>query len=165
MPYWQLFYHLVWATYNRQPLLTVTTEAVIYRIIRSKANGLGGVVFALNGTVDHVHIVSTIPPKIAVATFVGQIKGASSTLFNKEHPQDLPFAWQAEYGAFSFDKKRLPNVVAYVERQKEHHAQGTLIPVLECMQDKESLTHEIPLAYSAEEDAWIEEMLSLGYEL
>ena len=36
-----------------------------------------------------------------------------------------------EYGVFSFDGKRLPNYIAYVERQKEHHTQHTTIPILE----------------------------------
>ena len=41
------------------------------------------------------------------------------------------FGWQAEYGAFSLDAKRLAPHVAYVERQKEHHRAGTLIRALE----------------------------------
>jgi hypothetical protein len=28
------------------------------------------------------------------------------------------FFWQREYGAFSFDGKRLPNYIAYVRQQK-----------------------------------------------
>jgi hypothetical protein len=43
----------------------------------------------------------------------------------------VPFYWQEEYGVFSFDRKRLPNFIGYVERQKDHHTQGTIIPVLE----------------------------------
>ena len=83
MPYWQLFYHLVWATKKRESILTPDVEPVIYVFLRTKAIGLGGVVFALNGWLAHVHMVVAVPPKIAIAKFVGQIKGVASTKFNK----------------------------------------------------------------------------------
>jgi hypothetical protein len=76
-------------------------------------------------------MVVAIPPKIAVAKFIGQIKAVASTKFNKSGISEVSFFWQEEYGVFSFDGKRLPNYSAYVGRQKEHHAQGTIIPVLE----------------------------------
>ena len=135
MPYWQLFYHIVWTTKNRLPLLTPEVEPVIYGFLRSKAIGLGATLFALNGVADHVHMVAAIPPRIAVAKFIGQVKAVASTKFNKSGLSGDSFFWQEEYGVFSFDGKRLPNFIAYVERQKEHHAQKTAIPVLERSDD------------------------------
>jgi len=55
VPYWQLFYHIVWTTKNRGPLLTPTIEPLVHEFLRSKAIGLGATVFTLNGTADHVH--------------------------------------------------------------------------------------------------------------
>ena len=130
MPYCQLYYHLVWATRRREGLLTAAAESPILDAIRWKAVELGGAVFALNGTADHVHLVAGIPPRVPVASFVSQVKAAAATKFNKRSPEE-PLHWAEEYGAMTFDGKRLPYVVAYVERQKEHHAAGTLIPVLE----------------------------------
>jgi putative transposase len=92
---------------------------------------MGATVFALNGVGDHVHMVVAIPPKIAVATFVGQVKAVASVVFNKSGHPAAPFFWQEEYGAFSIDHTRLRLHIAYVERQKEHHAQNTAIPALE----------------------------------
>jgi REP element-mobilizing transposase RayT len=132
MPFCQLFYHLVWSTKDRQPLLTTQVEPAIHSYLRQKAMGLEATVFALNGTDDHVHMVVSIPPKIAVANFVGQVKAVASTRYNKtEAGRQSPFFWQEEYAAFSFDRKRLPNYVGYVERQKIHHAERTTIPILE----------------------------------
>ena len=128
MPYWQLFYHIVWATKNRTPMLTSELEQEAHALLRTKAISLHATVFALNGMPDHVHLIAAIPPKIAVATFIGQLKGSSSARLSKDYP---PFAWQEEYSVFSFDKKRLPHHVHYVERQKMHHAEGTAIPALE----------------------------------
>ncbi len=163
MPYCQLFYHIVWATKNRAPLLTSEVEPTIYNFLRGKALGLGGIVFALNGVTDHVHMVVTIPPKIAVAKFIGQVKAVASTKFNKSDPNAPPFFWQEEYGVFSFDSKRLPNYIAYVERQKEHHRQGTTIPVLErTTESTVKLMREPTTIYHLEEEEWRRELMALS---
>jgi putative transposase len=159
MPYCQLFYHLIWSTKNRLPLLTAQVEPVIHDFLRAKAIGLGATVFALNGTQDHVHVVVSIPPKIAVARFVGQVKAVASTRFNKSVPDGPLFFWQDEYGAFSFDAKRLPNYVAYVNNQKEHHSQNTFIPILErTADDFPKLIGEPAGVYAIESATWRREL-------
>ncbi len=160
MPYWQLLYHLVWSTKNREPLLTSDVEAVVYGHIRSKAIGLGAILFALNGASDHVHMVVAIPPAIAVARFVGQVKGVSAAQTNKSHPSCV-VRWQEEYGAFSFDGKRLPNFVAYVEHQKENHAQDRIIPVLErTTKGAALLMREVSPNYAKSSQSWWDELLA-----
>ena len=162
MPYWQLFYHIVWTTKNRLPLLTPEVEPVIYGFLRSKAIGLGATLFALNGVADHVHMVAAIPPRIAVAKFIGQVKAVASTKFNKSGLSDASFFWQEEYGVFSFDGKRLPNCIAYVERQKEHHAQKTTIAVLERSDDMAvKFVRETNSSYALEDDVWRRELAML----
>ena len=96
LPYWQLYYHIVWATKNRLPLITEDREAIIHGYLLSKAVGLGATVFALNGVADHVHMVVSIPPKIAVSKFIGQVKAVASTKFNKSGLNDPPLFWQDE---------------------------------------------------------------------
>lgn len=159
MPYYQLFYHLVWSTKNREPLLTPQVEPIIHNFLRTKAIGLGATVFALNGIDDHVHVVASIPPRIAVAKFVGQIKAVASTKFNNRYPDHPSFFWQEEYGAFSFDGKRLPNYIAYVERQKEHHAKQRTIPILErTTGEGVKLIREDEVGYPIEDEMWRREM-------
>lgn len=120
MPYWRLFYHIVWATKHRQPLLIPEVETIIFPSIIHKAREMGAFVYALNGTVDHVHLVTAIPPRIGVGEFVGQVKGRATYVAN--HNFDVDFGWQAGYGIHSFGEKHLPWVIDYVRRQKEHHA-------------------------------------------
>ena len=161
MPYWQLFYHLVWSTKHREPLITPDVESIIYELLRTKAIGLGATVFAINGMSDHTHVVAAIPPKIAVARFTGQIKGVTSTKFNK---MGLPHKlyWQDEYGAFSFDAKRLPNYIAYVERQKEHHANNSTIPVLERQSGEvRRLLRESGPIYALDDEGWRADLAAL----
>ncbi len=165
MPYCQLYYHFVWTTKLRRPLITPKIEPVIYNYLRSKAIELDGLVYALNGVEEHVHLVGTVPPKLAVATFVGQIKGSSATRFNKEYPGEDPFFWQREYGVFTFDKKRLPYIVRYVNRQKEHHASQSVIPVLERSDEDAAVTavREDVVEYLSDEQTWWQEMQNMPF--
>src|SRR5690349_16231093 len=101
MPYWKLFYHFVWSTWNREHLITPNVEPVIYDHIRGKAVALGATVYALNGISDHVHMVVAVPPAIALSKWIGQVKGYSSSEFNSLDP-GARFSWQPEYGVFSF---------------------------------------------------------------
>lgn len=104
----------------------------------------------------------TRPPKIAVAKFIGQIKAVASTKFNKSTSDTPPFFWQEEYGAFSFDAKRLPNYVAYVNQQKEHHRQGTIIPVLERTSNHfPKIINEDTALYTTEDITWRRELEGL----
>ena len=94
MPFWQLFYHIVWATRYRAPILTPDIEPLIYNLLQAKAISLGGHVYALNGAYDHVHLIAAVPPKIALANFIGQIKAVASTKYNQAHLYAPPFFWQ-----------------------------------------------------------------------
>jgi len=107
-------------------------------------------------------MVVSIPPAVSVAKFVGQIKGVASTKSNKSGVSRVRFQWQDEYGAFSFDAKRLPNYIAYAQRQKEHHREGTTIPVLEraASQDLGPRRLKEPTApYATQLDGWRTELL------
>jgi putative transposase len=160
VPYWQLFYHIIWTTKNREPLLTPEVEPIIHDYLRNKALGLEANVFAMNGYLDHVHIVASVPPKIAISKFVGQIKAVASVKYNQSRPGNAPFHWQEEFGVFSFDQKRLSNFVAYVRWQKEHHAEKKIIPALE--RDTEDEIIREPLSvYGAAETDWWQAMLDM----
>ncbi len=91
MPYWRTFYHIVWATKQRAPLITPEVEALIFPSIVHKACEVGTIVYALNGVADHVHLAVAIPPRIAVAPFVGDLKGRSSFIVGQR--LDMAFAW------------------------------------------------------------------------
>jgi putative transposase len=41
MTYWRLHYHLIWATFERQPSITPGREKMIYGVLYRKAKELG----------------------------------------------------------------------------------------------------------------------------
>lgn len=134
MPYYRLFYHFVWATKEQLPLITPDNEAAIYGVIRKKTSDLNGIVHAANGTQDHIHLAVSLPPVLAPAKFIGQIKGSTAYYVSKLSGETGAFVWQDEYGVLSFSESHLPTILRYVDQQKEHHADNQLDQRLEVME-------------------------------
>jgi REP element-mobilizing transposase RayT len=126
MPYWRLFYHIAWGTKNREPLIKDAFVHDLHNVIAAKASDLGAFVYAVGGIEDHAHLVASVPPRISLAEFVGQVKGNSSHWVNYWVNHQLSetsyFGWQSEYGIVSFGGKQLDFVVKYVKNQHQHHA-------------------------------------------
>ena len=131
MSFWRLYYHLVWSTKNREPLITPEIEKRLYAYIVHKAAELECYVYAINGWHDHVHLIIAIPPKQAVADVVKHLKGASSHDLNHAGGLAYEFAWQRGYGALSLGERQRPQAETYVNDQKAHHTQQTPIAWLE----------------------------------
>ncbi len=134
MPYSRLFYHMVWGTKNREPFIQVEFEESLHNVIAAKSKKLGAFVYAVGGIEDHIHLAASVPPKIALSDFIGQVKGNSSHFVNNELSLPYQFKWQREYGVISFGGKQLDMVVKYVKNQRQHHIKGTIIPFLERME-------------------------------
>jgi putative transposase len=140
MALWRLYYHFVWATKNREPLIDQQREDKLYKYLTGKADSLKCIVHAVNGTEDHIHVIVSIPPVLSIADFVKQIKGSSAHYLNHLGlNNEASFGWQAGYGVFSMGQKQLEQAVSYVNNQKMHHAQGTIILSLEREMNEEDM--------------------------
>ena len=130
MAYWRLYYHIVWGTKNREPLITPACDEVIQRSIRLHCQDYSALVHAIGTMPDHVHLAVSIPPRVSLSDFMHRIKGASSHLI-RDSQRFREFSWQPEYGVISFHEDLLPKIVDYVLNQRQHHAQNQLRPALE----------------------------------
>lgn len=127
----ELYVHLVWATWDRLPLLTPEIERRVYRNLEHEAEKHGCTVLAIGGVEDHVHLLVTLPSTISIAELVKQLKGVSSQFVNATLQPTTVFKWQGSYGAFSLSRSHVDRIKTYVDRQKEHHATANLFPELE----------------------------------
>jgi putative transposase len=124
--YAETYYHLVWRTKESEPYISSDLEPHLYAYLRSRCSGLGVFVHALNGMPDHVHLVCSVPPSIAVAAVMKQLKGASAHFVNHHPELEGRLYWQDGYGVLTLAKRDLPRVVAYVLHQKEHHREPSI---------------------------------------
>ena len=121
----EIYLHFVWATWQRRPWVTEAIERDVYRCIENEARQLNCAVLALNGMPDHVHLLVQIPTTLCPSHLAKQVKGVSSAFINDNFSVEERFHWQENYAVFSVSRSHLKRVIRYVNRQKEHHAQGT----------------------------------------
>lgn len=127
----QLVFHFNWATKNRLPMITPTVEARLIPYIAAKCQELGYELHAVNGALDHLHMLVSLTPSILIADVAKMLKGASSHYINNEIGLNETLYWQDGYGVVSVRKSEIPVIADYIQRQKEHHKLGTLIEALE----------------------------------
>ena len=127
----ELYVHLVWATWDRQPLITPEIERDLYRSIGDIAHSLGCRVLAINGMPDHVHVLLRIASTLPVSKLVQQLKGSSSHFANDQLHLPYKFKWMGFYGAFTVSRWDVRRIMAYINGQKEHHGMNDLLDDLE----------------------------------
>jgi REP element-mobilizing transposase RayT len=106
------------------------TEELRYSYIRQKCREKKAFVYALNGMPDHVHLGCSMPAALAISDFAKAVKGSGSH-FVSHYPRADAVRWQRGYSYHTFAKRDLSAITAYVENQKQRHADGRLWPALE----------------------------------
>lgn len=122
MNFSRCYFHIIWTTKNRNPLITPEIQELFVKLTKMKCHELECQLFAINTMADHIHIAVSMPPKLAPAHFIKHVKGTSSRNINITFT-DLPtqFGWQNSYGILTFGVKNLDFVVNYFKNQQTHH--------------------------------------------
>ncbi len=87
----------------------------------------GHKLLAINGMPDHVHVFFGMRPTQSISDLLQDIKGGSSKWINDSNFIKAHFSWQEGYGAFSYSKSHVTNVIQYVKNQEEHHKHKSFI--------------------------------------
>ena len=117
----QHYYHLIWSTKERRPLILNEHKERIFEFLGGSLRTLGCASLQAGGMNDHIHILAGIPPKIAVSEIVKDIKVASSKWINSTFPKAAGFSWQEGYGSFSVSTSQKNAVLNYIQNQEKHH--------------------------------------------
>lgn len=70
---------------------------------------------------DPVHVFIGMRPTQSVSDLMQDIKESSSKWINEKKFLKVKFEWQEGYGAFSYSKSQVDNVINYIKNQEEHH--------------------------------------------
>ena len=81
---WNCKYHIVFAPKYRRQVFFGEKKVAIGKILRQLCDWKGVRIIEGEVSPDHVHMLVEIPPKMAVSSFMGYLKGKSSTLIYEQ---------------------------------------------------------------------------------
>ncbi len=131
---WHCQYHVVWVPKYRFRILTGPIAGEVVRCIRAFSEQNGAEVVELNVQIDHVHLLVLVPPKIAVSSFVGIVKGRTAIrVFNKFRNLKQKLYWGNHFWARGYcldtiglNEEMIRKYVKYQEKKERQAEQGTL---------------------------------------
>lgn len=119
---YDLKYHIVWITKYRKPILRGEIGKRVRELIRQTCASLE--VYIVKGHVakDHVHLLVSVPPNIAVSELVKRLKGRSSRLMLEEFGELRKIYWGRHLWARGYFVASSGNVTdeiiaEYIEKQ------------------------------------------------
>ena len=89
----------------------------IWGLIRDTKSRL----YRINGTLDHVHVLTSLHPTFSLSDLVKVVKGKSSYWIKENHIFPDFSNWQDGYGAFTHSSQEKDRLIDYIKRQEEHH--------------------------------------------
>ena len=123
--YTQLLTQLVFAVKGRQNLIEEPSREKIEKFICGTATTRKHKPLAIYCMPDHLHFLVGLSPDQSISDMVKEIKMSSNDFINNGHLTKQKFYWQEGFGAFSYSRSALDNVVKYILNQKEHHKKKT----------------------------------------
>lgn len=123
--YSQIYIQIVFAVKGRKILITKGNREELHKFITGIVSNREQKLLAIFAMPDHVHLLVGMKPNISISDLVRDIKAGSSKFINESKWINGKFNWQEGYGAFSYSKSHLDNVIKYILNQEEHHKKQT----------------------------------------
>ena len=127
MSFTQIYYHIVFSTKDREPVIEADHREELFRyiwgIIRNKNSHL----YRINAVEDHLHILSSLHPSVALADFIKDIKVASNGWIREKELFPRFNGWQDRYGAFTASHADKDRLIEYIKNQQEHHRKESFL--------------------------------------
>ena len=121
MSHTRILLHVIWATKNRNPIISKELKPLLLNHIKDNSIKKGIFIESMNCVEDHIHLLISLSADQAIAKVVMLIKGESSFWINKEKLIPVKFEWQFDYFAVSVSESIAEKVKQYIANQEEHH--------------------------------------------
>lgn len=120
----QSYFHLVFATYKRVPIIAPEKEDRLYAFIGGIARDMNCTLLAAGGMPDHIHILVRACADVSLATIAEKTKSRSTSWIHEDWKMPQ-FYWQRGYGGFTVSRSAVADVERYIRGQKDHHKHQT----------------------------------------
>jgi len=123
--YSQIYIQIVFAVKGRQNLIPRRHREELHKYITGIVTNREQKLLAIFAMPDHIHLLVGLKPNITISDLVRDIKAGSSKFITESNWIKTKFNWQEGYGAFSYSKSQIDNVIKYILKQEEHHKRKT----------------------------------------
>lgn len=125
--YTQMHIQFVFAVKYRAALIENEWKGRLYQYITGIFRNNQHKMLQINGMPDHIHIFIGLRPHQTISSLIQNVKTESSKWIKEQKFCSHPFAWQEGYGAFSYSKSHVDNVIRYIQNQEIHHRKETFL--------------------------------------
>jgi putative transposase len=119
--YTQIHIQFVFTVQNRDCIIQNNWKDELYKYITGIVRNHLHKPLIINGMPDHLHLLIGLRPSQSISDLMQDIKGDSSQWINNRKFVKGKFSWQEGYGAFSYRKSEISDVINYIENQTSHH--------------------------------------------
>jgi REP element-mobilizing transposase RayT len=123
--YTQIHIHFVFAVKFRHGIIQSKWKEDLYKYMTGVIQNNNHKLLAINGMSDHIHILIGLRPVQSISDLMKDVKQSSSKWINENKLTKGHFEWQEGYGAFSYSKSQINQVVNYIQNQELHHKKKT----------------------------------------
>jgi len=123
--YTQLYIQLVFSVQGRKSLIPKQYKEDVHKYITGIVQNRRHKLIAINAMRDHIHIFIGLHPSQSISDLVNNIKTGSTKKIKEQSWSSKEFSWQNGYGAFSYSRSHIDNVVKYIDNQEQHHKKRT----------------------------------------
>ena len=125
--YTQIHIQFVFAVKYRAALIGNDWKERLHQYITGIFRENNHKMLQINSMPDHIHILAGTRPHQSISSLIQNVKTESSKWVKAQNFCSQPFAWQEGYGAFSYSKSQVPDVVRYIINQESHHKKMTFL--------------------------------------
>ncbi|MFC6095256.1 IS200/IS605 family transposase [Flavobacterium qiangtangense] len=123
--YTQIHIHFVFAVKFRNGLINENFKISLYKYITGIIKNNDHKLLAIGGMPDHIHILIGFRATQSMSDLMKDVKQSSSKWINENKFVNGHFQWQEGFGAFSYSKSQISDVIKYIENQEIHHQKKT----------------------------------------
>jgi putative transposase len=125
--YTQIHIQFVFAVKYRAALIQKDWKDRLHQYITGIIQSNDHKMLQVNSMPDHIHIFIGMRPTQSIASLVQNMKTETSKWIKQNKFCKSSFAWQEGYGAFSYSKSHVPDVIRYIQNQEVHHTKETFM--------------------------------------
>lgn len=125
--YTQLHIHCVFAVKFRAALIGKSWKEELHKYMTAVIQKNDHKMLQINSMPDHIHFLVGYRPQFSLSSMVQNVKTESSKWIKSKRLCNFPFEWQDGFGAFSYSKSHVQNVIRYIQNQEAHHKKETFL--------------------------------------